>query len=154
MESINLTPNKCVPLYEIQMVLYPGSGTFLGMTLFQEHPAGYTKSSGAPSKVFFHWQQVDLSSIVTKGLLSERLFAYDFYDGREWKAQNTTRPINTWEKMPMEWTSTKLILTEKPLGYTTYNVSNRAYYLETSVNYDRTFGKHTVNGLLLEPADM
>jgi len=43
----------------------------------------------------------------------------------------------------------KLILTEKPLGYTTYNVSNRAYYLETSVNYDRTFGKHTVNGLLL-----
>jgi len=148
MESINLTPNNAYPVRNPNGSI-PGSGTFLGMSPFSKTTqSGYTKEfrSTIQSSLGTKW---DLSSIVTKGLYLKGLFAYDFYD-----VQGNGRPKQpqTYQYLGKDASGAdkyKLILTESPLGYTKYNVSNRAYYLETSVNYDRTFGKHTVNGLLL-----
>jgi len=148
MESINLTPNNAYPVRNPNGSI-PGSGTFLGMSPFSKTTqSGYTKEfrSTIQSSLGTKW---DLSSLVTKGLYLRGLFAYDFYD-----VQGNGRPKQpqTYQYLGKDANGVdqyKLILTETPLGYTKYNVSNRAYYLEASVNYDRTFGQHTVNGLLL-----
>ncbi|HTI07485.1 MAG TPA: TonB-dependent receptor [Puia sp.] len=148
MESINLTPNNAYPVRNPNGSI-PGSGTFLGMSPFSKSTqSGYTKEfrSTIQSSLGTKW---DLSSIVTKGLYLRGLFAYDFYDVQGNGRPKTPQTYQYLGKDANGVDQYKLILTEKPLGYTTYNVSNRAYYLETSVNYDRTFGKHTVNGLLL-----
>ncbi len=148
MEAINLTPNNAYPVRNPDGSI-PGSGTFLGMSPFSKTTqSGYTKEfrSTIQSSLGTKW---DLSSLVTKGLYLRGLFAYDFYD-----VQGNGRPKQpqTYQYLGKDANGVdqyKLILTETPLGYTRYNVSNRAYYLEASANYDRTFGKHTVNGLLL-----
>lgn len=148
MEAINLTPNNAYPVRNPNGSI-PGSGTFLGMSPFSKTTqSGYTKEfrSTIQSSLGTKW---DLSSLVTKGLYLKGLFAYDFYD-----VQGNGRPKQpqTYQYLGKDVNGVdqyKLILTETPLGYTRYNVSNRAYYLEASANYDRTFGQHTVNGLLL-----
>lgn len=148
MEAINLTPNNAYPVRNPNGSI-PGSGTFLGMSPFSKTTqSGYTKEfrSTIQSSLGTKW---DLSSIITKGLYLRGLFAYDFYD-----VQGNGRPKQpqTYQYLGKDAGGVeqyKLILTETPLGYTRYNVSNRAYYLEASANYDRTFGQHTVNGLLL-----
>jgi len=148
MEAINLTPNNAYPVRNPNGSI-PGSGTFLGMSPFSKTTqSGYTKEfrSTIQSSLGTKW---DLSSLVTKGLYLRGLFAYDFYDVQ---GNGRGKQPQTYQYLGKDANGVdqyKLILTETALGYGHYNVSNRAYYLEASVNYDRTFGKHTVNGLLL-----
>jgi TonB-linked SusC/RagA family outer membrane protein len=109
---------------------------------------GYTKQfhNTIQSSLGTKW---DLSSLVTKGLYLRALFAYDFYN---YMGNVRNKNPATYEYLGKDASGAdqyKLIKTEAALGYRTVNDANRAFYYEASVNYDRTFGKHAVGGLLL-----
>jgi TonB-linked SusC/RagA family outer membrane protein len=90
---------------------------------------------------------------LTKGLTWTGMFAFDAYNEQN---VNRGKQPNTYlvdQKTPYTQDG-QLILNQtyfgtNYLGYSRANGGNRRIYLETSFNYDRTFGKHTFGGLLL-----
>lgn len=147
MEALTLTPNNAYPVKNPDGSV-PGSGTFLAENPYTKTTQrGYTKEyrSTIQTSLDPKW---DLSGLV-KGLVLRGKFAYDFFNvqgnGRGKQPgsyQYLGKKVNGGDSM-------KLIQTETALGYGQYNVANRAYYLETSISYDRSFGDHTVGGLLV-----
>ncbi|MBZ4187340.1 SusC/RagA family TonB-linked outer membrane protein [Niabella beijingensis] len=91
----------------------------------------------------------DLSSLVTKGLNLRALFSYDhlyhnFVDRRK------TFGIKELTGYDADGAGIyKTIREEQPMGFGTNNAANRNFYQELSLNYNRSFGAHTVTGLLL-----
>ncbi len=147
MEAMNLTPNNAFPLKNPDGSVPGKSGFLLESPYMKTTQRGYVKEakSTIQSSLGVKW---DLSSI-TKGLYVKGLFAYDYLsvqgNGRG-KQPSTYQYLGKNAEGVDQY---KLIQTETALGYSWYSVANRAYYLEASANYDRTFGLHTVSGLLL-----
>ena len=94
--------------------------------------------------------QWDLSDLVTEGLFFNAKFAYDNY----YNAYNQRHKLYEIRQYlgvdPV--TGEDMYITHRegqPLGYGWSNSSNRAMYLEASVRYDQSFGKHGFGGLIL-----
>ncbi|WP_270087428.1 SusC/RagA family TonB-linked outer membrane protein [Sphingobacterium sp. SYP-B4668] len=93
----------------------------------------------------------DLSKLVTPGLSLRGLFSYDRL------AQTDNSRIKTFEvkrylgKDPDTGEDLYSVpfREEQPLGYGTNNNSNRAIYMETQINLERSFNEHLVSGMLL-----
>lgn len=90
---------------------------------------------------------------LTKGLSWTGMFAFDAYN--ELNINRGKRPSTYAIDPSNPYTQDgQLVLIQTYfgtdyLGYSRSNGGNRRIYLETSFNYDRTFGKHTFGGLLL-----
>jgi len=92
-------------------------------------------------------------TFLTEGLSWTAMFAFDTYN-----EQNTSRgkrESTYFVDQNFPYTDNgELVLNEtlsgqNYLGFGNNNGGNRRFYLETSFNYDRSFGKHEVSGLLL-----
>lgn len=91
----------------------------------------------------------DLSTLVTKGLSLSGRFAYDhYYSGgiNRHKAFEVKYYLGKDDNGEDRYT---ILREEQPLSYWLWNNSNRAMYADFIINYDRTFGKHNVSGMLL-----
>ena len=91
----------------------------------------------------------------TKGLSWSGMFAFDAYNehriirskrGNTWFV-DLTNPRN--EDGTLNLLEQPTFVGENFLSYNRQNGGNRRFYLQTSFNYDRAFGKHYVGGLLL-----
>lgn len=147
MEALTLTPNNAYPVKNPNGSI-PGSGTFLGENPYTKTTQrGYTKEyrSNVQTSLDPRW---DLGSVV-KGLVVRGKFAYDAYN-----LQASIRPKQPGSyqyrgKNTSGGDSMVLIQPETALGYRTYSDAYSTYYLESAISYDRTFGNHTVGGLLV-----
>lgn len=92
-------------------------------------------------------------SFLTEGLSWTAMFAFDTYN-----EQNTSRgkrETTYFVDQNFPYTDNgELVLNEtysgqNYLGYSNANGGNRRFYMETSFNYNRSFGEHDVSGLLL-----
>ena len=88
-----------------------------------------------------------------KGLKAKVLFSYDSYS---WNNVARTRSGDGWTIVPpgRDPETNELVLEKtysgtKELGYSKSASGNRKIYLQASLSYDNTFGKHGVSGLLL-----
>lgn len=91
----------------------------------------------------------DLSSLVTQGLSFAAKFSYDYY-----YFNNVNRHITYGmdRYMGKDSAGQDLYMNVRNAGSMEYgvsNTSNRAYYYDFGFNYDRTFDKHHVTGMLL-----
>lgn len=90
----------------------------------------------------------DLSSI-TEGFSVKATFAYDFFYFNK-ALRFKTFEVNQYLGKDDDGNDQYNLLREaQPLGYDISQNSNRALYTELQANYNRTFGKHGVSGLLL-----
>lgn len=94
----------------------------------------------------------DLSEVV-EGLSWTGLFSFDAYNRHEIRRSKRETTYFVDQNYPYTQDG-ELLLYEtysgkNYLGYGRSNGGNRRTYMETSFNYDRTFGKHRVGGLLL-----
>jgi len=88
----------------------------------------------------------DLSS-VAKGLYVTGLAAYDVVDITQ-DVRTKSPALYNYSKSTTGVDTYTIVSTESPLGYSTPNENYKTVYLQTAFNYNRTFGKHTVTGLL------
>ena len=91
----------------------------------------------------------DLSSLVTEGLSLSAKFSYDFY-----YFNNVNRHITYGMKRYMgkddgDNDIYMNVRNAESMAYGVTNTSNRAYYYDFGLNYDRTFGRHHVMAMLL-----
>ncbi len=93
----------------------------------------------------------DLGTLITPGLVIEGNFAYDHY----YSVEATRRKQPELKKYlgPDPVTGEdryNVIQEEGTMGYyLAYNVSNRSYYADARINYDRVFNGHGVSALLM-----
>jgi len=102
------------------------------------------------------YSNIDVSqelSFITEGLSFSGLFSFDTYNRQ---SINRSKRESTYFVDPVfPYTEDReLILNEtfngeNFLGYQRNNGGNRRFYVQGSLNYDRSFGKHSVSGLLL-----
>ena len=90
---------------------------------------------------------------ITEGLSVTGMFAFDAYNEHK---INRSKRVDTYIVDPNDPRNLdgtlNLLLTytgQNYLGYSRENGGNRSIYIESSVNYNRTFEKHRVSGLLL-----
>ncbi|MEZ2334643.1 SusC/RagA family TonB-linked outer membrane protein [Mucilaginibacter sp. RCC_168] len=147
-DALNYTPNNSYPFKNPDGSI-PGKGTFLSESPYtRTTQEGYQKQfrTTLQSSLGTKW---DLSSLITPGLSLNGLFSYDYYN----QTDNVRHKIpSTYQYLGKDANGKdqyKLIQTETALGFYYGSASNRAVYLETSINYDRKFGKSSVSGLLL-----
>jgi TonB-linked SusC/RagA family outer membrane protein len=86
-----------------------------------------------------------------KGLSINGLFSFDAINRHN---IDRTKDYDTWlatgrDSLGNLILNPVLTTTNKFLGYTRTNGGNRQFYAEASANYDNSFGKHRVSGLLL-----
>lgn len=127
-----------------------GSSVYVGSNPWaQATQTGYSDEhlSTIQSTASVKW---DLSKLITPGLSVKGRFSFDFYHANKalrYKIfgikQYLGKDENTGEDLYNN------VRNEEPLGYEITQNSNRAIYYDLSVNYDRTFGSHSVSGLLL-----
>lgn len=91
----------------------------------------------------------DLSSLVTKGLSLSAKFSYDYY-----YFNNVNRHIVYGMKRYMGKDAGgndiyMNVRNAESMAYGISSASNRAYYYDIGLNYDRTFGRHHVMAMLL-----
>lgn len=90
--------------------------------------------------------QWDLGDLVTPGLSVAAKFAYDHYYANEvsrLKSPETKKYLGPDPENGQDRYT--LIQEEKAMGYKVgTNVSNRSYYYDFRINYNRTFGRHAV----------
>lgn len=127
-----------------------------GVSYLQDNPwalstqSGYDKQFRNTLQGTFrlHW---DLSRSLTEGLSVAAKFSYDFY-----YFNSTVRRIDYEVKQYLgrdEVTGEDRYNVVRPQGsmgyYTVQDPSNRSYYYETAINYERRFDKHLLSGLFL-----
>src|SRR5699024_1492554 len=90
-------------------------------------------------------------SPLTEGLRAQIKFAFDAYNQHNIQREKSA---NTWiatgrneETDSLTYRQTRI--GEDYLGFAKQSWGNRAIYLEGSINYDRSFGRHSLGGLLL-----
>jgi len=92
----------------------------------------------------------DLSSI-TEGLKVSGKFAFDGYNYHF--IQRTRSAVDTYTAPTRDANGnlllTKLVNGNADLGFAKSSGGNRRIYMQANLNYDRTFGGHTVSGLIL-----
>ena len=92
----------------------------------------------------------DLSELVTQGLKAAVKFSFD---SDAWNQILRSGSPHTWYATGRDEIGNLLYnemnMGSNTLGYTSYANGTRALYIEGQVNYNRTFGNHNLNGLLL-----
>lgn len=92
----------------------------------------------------------DLSSLITSGLSLNSKFAYDHTSAG---GPNRPKFFELKQYMGKDPETGEDIYVihreEEPLGYSTYLNGNRSIYFESSLNYDKKFGIHSLTGMLL-----
>lgn len=133
-----------------------GSISGASTSYLQNNPWGFVTQSGYTRQDRNTLQGTfggkwDLSSLVTKGLSVRGLFAYD-----HWYSASTDRikPYAIKQYLGKDANgndrySSPPIREEQPMTYIVYNGANRAYYTELGLNYNRTFGEHTITAMVL-----
>ncbi|MEE3245149.1 MAG: SusC/RagA family TonB-linked outer membrane protein, partial [Bacteroidota bacterium] len=92
-------------------------------------------------------------SFITEGLSLHGLFAFDSFN--EQNVARSKRESTYFVDANFPYTEDGGLLLNETytgtnfLGYDRSNGGNRRFYTQVSVNYDRSFGKHSVSGLLL-----
>lgn len=146
--ALRWTPNNAYPIKNPDGSI-PGKGTFLA-----ENPFAVSTQQGyktvavntIQSSLGVKW---DLSKQITPGLSVNGLYAYDYYGLLTNSRYKTPK---TFQYLGKDASGADRYVVAQPGSELTYNTvpaSNRAYYLQTSVNYDRAFGKHRLGGMLL-----
>lgn len=147
-DALNYTPNNSYPFVNPDGSI-PGKGTFLSMDPFtRTTQEGYQTQykTTLQSSLETKW---DLSSLVTKGLSVRGLFSYDYFgetDDVRQKQPTTYQYLGPDANGVDQY---KVIQTETPLGYYYGNAANRAVYMETAIDYDRTFGKSAISAVIV-----
>lgn len=95
--------------------------------------------------------KMDLSSLVTEGLSLRGLFSYDhYYHGWNDRGKNyAVRQFLGTDALGNDVYREPDILEEEPMGYGHGSNSNRAYYSEAAINYNRAFERHSVGAMVL-----
>lgn len=92
----------------------------------------------------------DLSGAVTPGLSVSGKFSYDYYSFAGINRHKQFAVKQYLGKDPVTGEDKYTVFREEqPLGYGVGNGSNRALYTEFITNYARSFGKHSVTGMVL-----
>ena len=91
----------------------------------------------------------DLSKLVTQGLSVQGKFSYDYYYFNEVFRRKEYEVKQYLGKNEAGEDQYNVVRPEGAMGYSINQNSNRAYYMEASVNYDRTFDIHHVASMLL-----
>lgn len=127
-----------------------GAGTYIG-----QNPWGVATQSGYQHQDFENMQSTlnvkwDLSNLVTPGLSVNGKMAYDRNDE---VFDNYNKTFEVKRYMGKDSVTGQDIYTvfrdATPLGLSVTDNSNRAIYEELDLNYQRTFGKHDVTGMIL-----
>jgi TonB-linked SusC/RagA family outer membrane protein len=92
----------------------------------------------------------DLSTLVTQGLSLSGKFSYDFNSNAN-ANRSKMFEIKQYLGKDSDTGEDQYVIHREatPLGYAPGVVANRAYYMESIINYDRSFGKHGVTGMFL-----
>jgi TonB-linked SusC/RagA family outer membrane protein len=127
-----------------------------GVSYLQDNPwalatqSGYDKQFRNTLQGTFRLRW-DLSKLVTPGLSVSGKFSYDFY-----YFNSTVRRIDYEVKQYLgrdEVTGEDKYNVIRPQGdmgyYTVQDPANRSYYYETTVNYEKRFGRNMISGLFL-----
>jgi len=128
-----------------------GAQTFVGWNPWgRVSQSGYSTQDRSTLQGTFaaRW---DMSELVTKGLSLRGLFSYDRYgqtNNVRAKEFEVKRYLGT-DPETGEDLYSEPFREEKPLGYYIENGSNRAIYMETQLNYERSFDKHGLTSMLL-----
>lgn len=138
-------------------VVNPDGSIAGGQTSYlQNNPFGLVARSGYSSQNRNTLQGTfggkwDLSDILTKGLTLRGLFSYDhYYYG--WNDRIKPYAIRQYlgvDENGNDRYRSPDIREEGAMGYTVGNTANRAYYSEAAINYNRSFSKHNVAGMVL-----
>ncbi len=123
----------------------------------QENPYGLVVRSGYSTQDRNTLQGTfggkwDLSKLITSGLSLRGLFSYDhYYQG--WNDRNKPYAIRQYlgkDTNGQDLYRNPDIREEGSMGYSSGSSSNRAYYSEASLNYNRSFAEvHNITGMLL-----
>lgn len=91
----------------------------------------------------------DLSKLITKGLSVRGKFAYDhYYNGRQNRYKSFE--VKQYIGQDTDGEDTYVVHREaSALGYAVVHDSNRRLYLESSMNYERTFNDHGLTAMVL-----
>jgi len=109
--------------------------------------SGYTKQfrNTLQSTFGIKW---DLSSLVTKGLNLTGKFAFDYNYSND-AIRNKKYEIKQYYKDKDGNDQYNVIRNEEAMGYQINQWSNRTFYYEASVNYNRAFNIHNVGAMIL-----
>jgi len=92
----------------------------------------------------------DLSTLVTKGLSFSGKFAYDNYLINEVTRRKDYEVKQYLGKDPVTGEDLyNVVRKEGAMGYGLFQSSNRSYYYETTLNYERAFGKNRTTAMFL-----
>ena len=92
----------------------------------------------------------DLSRLVTKGLSIKGRFSFDFYHANKALRYKNFGIKQYLGKDPVTGEDSYITHREdEAMGYSIQQNSNRAIYMDLSLNYQRTFGQHSVGGMVL-----
>src|SRR5690625_434249 len=138
-------------------VVNPDGSVAGGQTSYlQENPYGLVARSGYSTQDRNTLQgtfgaQWDLSRLVTKGLSVRGMFSYDKYNV---VFNDRMKPYRIRQLLDQDEDGDYIyrdpdIREEAPMNFGSPSSANRAYYGEVAVNYDRTFGDHTLGGMVL-----
>ncbi|WP_186757461.1 SusC/RagA family TonB-linked outer membrane protein [Echinicola salinicaeni] len=87
---------------------------------------------------------------ITEGLSATTMFSFDAYG---WNNLRRTRNVQTYFATGRDENGELITQVVSPgsdvLGFENSRGGNRKFYTETAINYNRSFGKHDVSGLLL-----
>lgn len=125
-----------------------------GVSYLMGNPWALTTQSGY-SKQFRNTLQGtfgakwDLSKIVTKGLSVQGKFSYDYYYFNEVSRRKPYEVKQYLGKNEAGEDQYNVVRPEGAMGYEINQNSNRAYYIEASANYDRTFDIHHLGAMFL-----
>lgn len=136
-------------------VLNPDGSTGASSTQIGNNPWGLATQAGYSTHDLSTIQGTfsanwDLSSVVTKGLSLQGKFAYDY------NSSSDVDRIKQFEVKRFVGTDAQtgedqyiVYREEQPLGYVTHGGADRALYSELQANYNKSFGVHTVTGMVL-----
>lgn len=91
----------------------------------------------------------DLSTLITKGLSLTAKFSYDYYYFNHVNRHIVYGMNRYMGKNPAGEDIYMNIRNAGSMEYAVSNTSNRAYYYDVGIAYDRSFGRHRVTGMLL-----
>lgn len=118
------------------------------VVLSQNH--GYSKQFRSTTQGTFGFKW-DLGTLITKGLSVDAKFAYDHYYFNEVTREKTPE-VKKYLGVDAATGEDRYntIVDEKAMGYRlNVETSNRSYYYDFKLNYNRTFGRHTVGAMAL-----
>ena len=149
LSALRVTPPLSNP------VLNPDGSTGGSSTQIGNNPWGLATQAGYSTHDLSTVQGTfsanwDLSSVVTKGLSLQGKFAYDYNSSSDVdriKQFEVKRFVGT---DPQTGEDQYIVYREEqPLGYVIHGGAGRALYTELQTNYHRSFGVHSVTGMIL-----